>query len=720
MTGINNQIIETRSGRNPMLVTFFRLVTFIYIVTGFVSFAQAQSSWPLDADWIIARDSDWNPLGDPVENFQSGIEFIPDPTDGTSAYLYSTEDYIFFRLVLQGDPSKKTGDDKFLAYAWYVSIDVDNDNIPDWSIVLEGFNVDRLATWYNATGGTNNIPDQMNWSVSTPKPSGWARVTLPNGNNGMAYLDLQAPYTAFQSGSYSKTVTSKTAIRFFFTTTTTAQLTNIKDILSPSGYTDINQIMTNSMTIQLDQPDAYGFVTDTRESTAAISTDGGTWFRNETVQLEGFGWPSSTSPFYNASGYGIRIKDPLDQSVWSGNLTTDASGNITAFNSFTLPADADSGIYAIEVQSPLDGLSWVLYDHFTVKIPEPDITLFVDSPTATTGQTLTYTLTIRNFGEAPASVTTVTDSLPGDFTYVNSTSSGFTSSDPSITDDILTWSGNWTIAANDSIVLTFQVIADGGGTNYASASASGSNFTTVYSGDTAPVSVVGPHIQNYINTSTDTVNTGGTVSYTLAIYNTGTSEATVTTITDSLPTTFSFISGSVTGGISTDPAVDSNELVWNGSWSVAAGDSLVFSFDATAGTLRGLFTSIFYTEGSNFSIKNSGHGASVKVQGPQLQISKVVNSSTASPTDSLTYNTVYSNVGDGIANQIQIIEVIPDHTVYIPGSATADNATFLYSHDGGATFDSSDALPVTHIQIIRQTALSPGESGSAAFMVVVN
>lgn len=477
--------------------------------------------------------------------------------------------------------------------------------------------------------------------------------------------------------------------------------------------------MANSMTIQLDQPDAYGFITDTRETTNAISTDGGIWFRNETVQVEGFGWPSSASPFYNAGGYGIRIKDPQEQILWTDNLTTDASGNVSAFSTTLLPADADSGLYTIEVQSPLDGTTWTLYDKFTVNIPEPDITLAVDSPAATAGQTITYTITIRNQGDAAANLHTVMDSLPDDFVYVTGSSSGFTSSDPGVNGNLLTWSGNWTIAAHDSIQLDFQVVVNGSGTRYAGASVEGSDFSTIYTGDMAPVSIVGPAIQCTISSSLDSVDTGGTLTYTLTVNNTGTATANLTSITDTLPASFSFTSGSVSGDISTNPSVSSNKLVWNGTWSIDAGDSLVFQFDATAGMLRGTFTSVFYTAGSNFSTVSSGHDAAVKVLGPLLQLSKNVNVLTVNPSDTLTYNTIYSNVGDGTANQVQIIEVIPNHTIYVPGSATAENAVFLYSHDGGATFDSSDSLPVTHIQIIHQSAIPPGESGLVEFTVVV-
>lgn len=702
--------------------TFGWSLLFIFLLSSIASEVAAQESWPSDAEWIVARDRDWNPLGDPVEGFQSGIEFIPDPATATSAFLYSTSTSIFFRLVLEGDPSKKTDDPKFLAYAWYVSIDVDNDNYPDWSIVLEGFSTDRLATWYNATGGINNIPKVMNWSRTTPKPSGYAKVTLPNGSNGMAYLDIQAPYSAFNNPSYAKTVTASTAIRFFFTTTTTAQLTNIKDILSPTGLVDINQILSNSMTIQLDEPDAYGFVVDTREPVSTVSTSGGCWLRNETVLVNGYGWPTSASPYYSATGYAMRIEDPAEQIVWSGQMTTNSTGDITNLGTFTIPITSPAGIYTINVQNPLDGSTWTEYDEFTVRTPEPGIELISSVPSATSGETISYTLTVENVGDTTGTITSIIDTLPGHFTYVNGSSSGLTSTDPVINSgcNSLTWTGNWTLPEAGPLVLTFNVVVSGGGSNYSRASVGGSDFTTIITGATAPVSIVGPFMACYKRANVDSIDNHGSIIYTISLHNEGTADGHVTTITDSIPSSFTFQAGTVAGDLAVNPVASDNELSWSGNWTVAPADSFVFSYTVQAGAIRGTFYNIYYASGSDFYTTSSGYRAGVKVLAPLLQISIVVDKSNALPTDTLNYITTYQNIGDSKACTILIIETIPACTQFIPGSATGSGVDIYYSHDGGASFDSSDELPVSHIKYQRLTDLEPGASEIHTYAVRID
>jgi hypothetical protein len=43
-----------------------------------------------------------------------------------------------------------------------------------------------------------------------------------------------------------------------------------------------------------------------------------------------------------------------------------------------------------------------------------------------------------------------------------------------------------------------------------------------------------------------------------------------------------------------------------------------------------------------------------------------------------------------------------------------------YSHDGGASFDASQAPPVTHVRWTRAASLAPAASGSVAFQVRIN
>ena len=52
--------------------------------------------------------------------------------------------------------------------------------------------------------------------------------------------------------------------------------------------------------------------------------------------------------------------------------------------------------------------------------------------------------------------------------------------------------------------------------------------------------------------------------------------------------------------------------------------------------------------------------------------------------------------------------------------AAGAGTTIEWSHDGGLTWNASEAPPVTHIRWTRAAALPPGGSGAVSFQVTVN
>jgi uncharacterized repeat protein (TIGR01451 family) len=50
---------------------------------------------------------------------------------------------------------------------------------------------------------------------------------------------------------------------------------------------------------------------------------------------------------------------------------------------------------------------------------------------------------------------------------------------------------------------------------------------------------------------------------------------------------------------------------------------------------------------------------------------------------------------------VVITDAIPANTSFIPGSASGTGVTIEYSHNGGAIYDTSSALPVMHIRFTR-------------------
>ena len=100
-----------------------------------------------------------------------------------------------------------------------------------------------------------------------------------------------------------------------------------------------------------------------------------------------------------------------------------------------------------------------------------------------------YTITVNNPG-ADATLTSIVDNLPAGFTYTPGSSSGATTTDPSINGQVLTWTGSFPVPAGGSTTLHFGVtVSSVNGTYTNQASADAGNATVTGSGPTAPITV---------------------------------------------------------------------------------------------------------------------------------------------------------------------------------------------------------------------------------------
>ena len=64
------------------------------------------------------------------------------------------------------------------------------------------------------------------------------------------------------------------------------------------------------------------------------------------------------------------------------------------------------------------------------------------------------------------------------------------------------------------------------------------------------------------------------------------------------------------------------------------------------------------------------------------------------PGETVQYNTIYENISNKPANDINIINPIPEHTVYLPNSAQGKNTNVLFSVDGGKNYGKAGTLKV--------------------------
>jgi uncharacterized repeat protein (TIGR01451 family) len=113
-----------------------------------------------------------------------------------------------------------------------------------------------------------------------------------------------------------------------------------------------------------------------------------------------------------------------------------------------------------------------------------------DSASAASGGTDGYAITIHNPNVQAVSLDAITDALPDGFSYQAGSTTGATTSDPSISGQQLSWSGPISIPASGDASIHFAVtVASTPGTYLNNASAVAEGFTVAPTGETAPITV---------------------------------------------------------------------------------------------------------------------------------------------------------------------------------------------------------------------------------------
>jgi uncharacterized repeat protein (TIGR01451 family) len=148
--------------------------------------------------------------------------------------------------------------------------------------------------------------------------------------------------------------------------------------------------------------------------------------------------------------------------------------------SFTIPAGASVTYSNATAFSPLGN--------------EPLVTAkTADAASSPPGSDDGYTITINNPNQQSVTLTSISDTLPNEFSYIAGSSSGATTSDPTSDGQVLTWNGSFPVPANGSVSLHFgAVVATDPGDYYNQASGGASGgFTVSGTGPTAKITVTG-------------------------------------------------------------------------------------------------------------------------------------------------------------------------------------------------------------------------------------
>jgi len=269
------------------------------------------------------------------------------------------------------------------------------------------------------------------------------------------------------------------------------------------------------------------------------------------VQVEdtlpsGVTFVSATSSQGTVSGSGSDVTADLGDLADGGQATITILVNVAAGASGTLVNSATVTGTETETNETnnTDQVS-------TTVQPRIDLAIIkADSPDpVVAGEQLTYTLSVVNNGPSTATGVTVVDTLPSGLNYQSATSSQGTVSQSGSTVTVAVGQLASGATAIVTIVTTVDPTTRGTITNQATVTGTETETNSDNNLDDEPTQVQAEVDLAISKTdSADPVTAGGQLTYTLVVTNNGPSDATVVTVTDTLPTALTYVSGTSTAG----------------------------------------------------------------------------------------------------------------------------------------------------------------------------
>jgi uncharacterized repeat protein (TIGR01451 family) len=327
------------------------------------------------------------------------------------------------------------------------------------------------------------------------------------------------------------------------------------------------------------------------------------------------------------------------------------------------------------------GISWVFtvapggsltFSHVTTFSPTGKQALATsktaDSPTSSAGSQNGYTITISNPNPDAVTLNTITDTLPAGFSYVPGSTTGVTTSNPSISGQALTWSGPFTVPATGSVSLHFLVTVASTPGDYfdeAGGDAAG-GYTVLPTGPTARITITAKADLGITKTaSPNPAFVGDTITYTLTVTNNGPGTSSGGLVTDTLPANVSYVSDD--GG-----CINTAGTVTCPTASLANGASKTIHIVVTA-TAAGPATNTACVKGNEQDDNSANDCASVtsQVQPKDADLSIVkTGPAFVQSGGSITYQITVSNAGPADATNVTVNDPLPAGETLVSATAS--------------------------------------------------
>jgi uncharacterized repeat protein (TIGR01451 family) len=321
----------------------------------------------------------------------------------------------------------------------------------------------------------------------------------------------------------------------------------------------------------------------------------------------------------------------------------------------------------------------------TLTVTNADVAVVKNGPaTVTSGQNVTYSITVSSNGPSPAESVNVHDALPAGTTFVSvtpTTGPASTCLTPAIGSggsvDCFYGTLNSGVTASFDLVIKVGPTVPVGSTlsNTATATTSSAQSSTANDSSTTSASVNGADLA-VTKTGPPTAVQNQDVTYNIGLTNNGPGNATNVTLSDPIPSQATFVSfNQVTGpGFSCSaPAVGSGGTVTCNIATLNSGATATFTLvvHTNASVSGGMINTA--TASSSTGDPNSGNNsasAATNVVTADLAVTKTSPAGVVSPGSNVTYSIGVTNNGPAAATNVALTDVLPANTTYVSNNQT--------------------------------------------------
>jgi len=350
--------------------------------------------------------------------------------------------------------------------------------------------------------------------------------------------------------------------------------------------------------------------------------------------------------------------------------------------------------------------NYVTTDTATITVNTADlaVTKTVDDATPNVGDTITFTVTVTNNGPDTATGVEITDSFPA--AGLDLDTAGVTTSQGSFDPGTGVWNvGTLASGASATLTLPAEVLAPAVNTipqqRVNSAEVTAAVEPDPDPGNNRDDATVSPQYADLgVKKTTDNVqpNLGETVTYTVSLFNLGTSAATGVELTDTLPANVTFLSATPSVG-SFDPATG----IWNVGTvplSATVSSPLTLSIQVRADQSGVGFNVVSITNSDVWDPNDRNNSAKTPTdpQEADLFLTKTVDQPRPQVGSDVVFTITVDNLGPNTAQSVTVSEQLPAGLTFVTAAPSTG------SYDPGTGVWTIGAMPNGTSQTIAITA----------------